>query len=279
MKLLFTGRGSSGSWQIRGKQLGEALGAQVKQGITVADCRAVDMVVVVKRATREILAAVREAGTPWVYDCVDFFPQPECSTWNRIESIDWVGTHLRQYAPSAVIWPNRKMREDCDIGLPGLVLKHHHRPGISSNPVRAQVRLVGYEGGAYLGAWKPAVERECASRGWRFVVNPRDLADLDIVLALRDRAFAGYCQTHWKSNVKLANAHGSGTPFVGQKESGYLETASGAEYWASDLNELRISFDWLEAQSTREEVSDRFRRAAYTVDHAAADLRAFLIGL
>jgi hypothetical protein len=37
-----------------------------------------------------------------------------------------------------------------------------------------------------------------------------------------------------------------------------------------------MAFDWLESQSAREQVSDRFVQAAYTVDAAAKDLMAFL---
>ena len=120
------------------------------------------------------------------------------------------------------------------------------------------------------------IEAECSRRGWSFTVNPANLSDVDIVLALRDPAFSGYAQRSWKSNVKLANAHGSGTPFVGQPECGYVETASGCEYWAQDRAGLAMSFDWLESQSAREHVADRFRQCAYTVEQAAGDLRTFL---
>lgn len=280
MKLLFTGRGNSGSWKIRGEQLGAAIGATVKQGITTQDCKGVDLVVVVKRATDDILAAVRASGRPWVFDALDFYPQPACSAWEKGQAVDWVRQQLRRYAPAAVIWPNQRMREDCDTGMPGLVLPHHHRPGIAVNPVRAAVKVVGYEGAAaYLGAWRTAIEEQCSARGWRLAVNPERLADLDIVLAFRDRAHSGYVQHHWKSNVKLANAHGSGTPFVGQRECGYMETASGAEYWADGRRELATCLDWLVSQSNREQVSDRFRQRAYSVDQAAEDLRSFLHGL
>jgi hypothetical protein len=215
-----------------------------------------------------------------VYDIVDAYPQPMSSVWERAEAIGWVHQKLKALRPAAVIWPNQRMREDCDTGLPGLVLKHHHRPGIGINPVREQVQAVGYEGSpAYLEQWRPIIERECERRGWRFVVNPKRLADLDIVLALRGGRWDGYVSRHWKSNVKLANAHGSGTPFVGQRECGYQETASGAEYWAEDRVSLSMSFDWLASQSARELVSDRFRQKAYTLEQAAAELSGFLHGL
>lgn len=278
MRLLFTGKGSSGSWEVRGRQLGAACGATVTPRATVAQCGNADLVVAVKRIDEPLAQALR--GRRWVWDLVDFYPQPACTGWDRSEAIDWVRGQLRRMQPTAVVWPNARMREDCDPGLPGLVLPHHCRPGLRSNPIRARVRTVGYEGSAqYLGRWRPSIEEQCRRRGWEFRVNPEHLADLDIVIAVRDAPFAGYVQRHWKSNVKLANAHGSGTPFIGQAECGYVETASGAEYWAEAPEQLEICFNWLEPQSTREQVSDRFRQKTYTLEQAAKDLTAFLDGL
>jgi hypothetical protein len=277
MKVAVTGRGGSGSWQVRGVQLGQALGATVKPLATADDLRGADLAIVVKRTPEPVLRALRESGTRWVYDIVDCYPQPESAAWGRAEAISWVQGRLRDLKPNAVIWPNATMRSDCDTGLPGMVLPHHCRPGIARNAVREQIRTVGYEGRpSYLAHWEPMLHAECTRRGWRFVVNPPALADVDVVVAFRGGAWDGYVPRHWKSAVKLANAHGSGTPFIGQRESGYAETATGAEYWADSQRELATAFDWLESQSAREQVSDRFVQAAYTVDAAAKDLRAFL---
>lgn len=110
-------------------------------------------------------------------------------------------------------------------------------------------------------------------------MNPEHLADLDIVLAMRCGQWTSYAAKHWKSNVKLANAHGSGTSFIGQRDCGYTETASGAEYWADAPRDLATCFDWLESQSTREQVADRFTQCAYPVERAAADLMEWAHGL
>lgn len=280
MRLLFTGRGGSGSWAIRGEQLGRACGAEVKAKATLDDCRSVDLIVVVKKITEETLAALRGSGRPWVLDVLDLFPQPGCSAWSSGEAIGWVQSRLRKLAPTAVIWPNHRMRQDCDVGLPSLVLPHHYRPGIQRNPIRETVQVVGYEGAeAYIAKWRPVIEFQCKRRGWKFVVNPSHLADLDIVLALRSGQWDCYATTHWKSNVKLANAHGSGTPFVGQREDGYLETCSGGEYWTETPHGLDVCFEWLAPQGVRQQVRDRFLEKAYSVDEAAADLTRFLHGL
>lgn len=280
MRLLFTGRGKAGSWIVRGEQLGRACGAMISQTPSVRDLQSVDRVVVVKRVSEELLASLRKAGTPWVYDILDCYPQPGCSAWGQKEAIGWVRHHLKKVAPSAVIWPNQRMRQDCDTGLPGIVLAHHFRPGIHRNPIRPEVQKIGYEGAvAYIGRWMPAILEECAKRGWTFEANPAHLADLDIVLAVRGGEWDNYATRNWKSNIKLANAHGSGTPFVGQMECGYVETASGAEYWAEEPSGLGMCFDWLTPQSTREQVSDRFFERAYPVESAARDLKVFVRGL
>ena len=271
MKILVTGKGGrSGSWRMRGQQLGAALGATVLPNST--DTGGYDVAVVVKR-----MPAIRPACR-WVWDVVDAYPQPESYGWTRDRAIAWMRGRLSELKPSAVIWPNRRMREDCDTGLPGLVLPHHHRVGIASNPVREHVRVVGYEGEpSYLGKWAGVLNDECRRRGWRFVVNPASVAELDIVVAFRESG--GYVSRHWKSGVKLANAHGSGTPFVGQAECGYTETASGAEYWAEDAASLRTALDWLTPQDNRQVVSERFRQKAFPVERAAQGLKAWLHAL
>ena len=278
MNLLFTGRGGSGSWTVRGEQLGQACGATVKPLAGREDCKAADLVVVVKRTPSIVTTSLQ--GKPWVFDLVDFYPQPTCRFWSQDEAIGWVRHQIKHLRPNGIIWPTQRMREDCDIGLPGIVLPHHHRPGIARNPIREHVTTVGYEGRAlYLDGWQEAIERECKRRGWEFVVNPENLADLDIVIAVRGGQWRSYAATHWKSNVKLANSHGSGTPFIGQQEYGYLETRAGAEYWVDEPKGVGMCFDWLTPQSTRKQVQERFLKRAYPVEQAAADLMGFLRGL
>lgn len=275
MRILVTGKGGkAGSWKMRGEQLGAALGATVQPGAIPA--AGFDVAIVVKRTPEPLIASL--ARRRWVWDIVDAYPQPESYGWERSEAIAWVRQRIRALKPTAILWPTQRMREDCDTGLPGLVLPHHHRIGISPNPIRDEVRRVGYEGAvAYLGRWESVLRKECARRGWEFVINPGPLADTDVVVAFREAG--GYVCRHWKSGVKLANAHASGTPFVGHRECGYLENATGAEYWADSPTELGSCLDWLKDQGAREHISDRFRQAAYPVDKAAADLSAFLRNL
>jgi hypothetical protein len=278
MNLLFTGRGTSGSWKIRGEQLGQEMGARVRPMASIDDCQWADVIVVVKRIPTELLQRIRKSGRPWMYDIVDAYPQPYCSSWGEAESKAWVREYLAALKPDSVIWPNQKMKDDC--GGSGAVLYHHHRPGIRRNPIRARIQRIGYEGSpSFMEGWMPAIERECRRIGAEFVLNPANLSDVDVILALRDRNHAGYPQRMWKSNVKLANAHGSGTPFIGLPEPGYQETASGCEYWATNCDELGTALDWLESQSAREQVSERFMAAAIPIKKVAEQYRSWIEAL
>lgn len=270
MAILFTGKGSSGSWQIRGVQLG-AIGDAIPN---VSDPKGYEVAVVVKRVTPGILAGLRRRRVPWVWDVVDAYPQPASLWWSQADALRWLRAQIATLRPDGIVWPNRRMMEDADFDGPQTVLYHHHRPGLRLNPIRERIAAVGYEGAPTLGAWRATLESECARRGWSFVVNPGELANVDVVVALRDPT--GYTVQHWKSNVKLANAHGSGTPFVGNPEAGYRETVSGAEYWAETAADVRVAFDWLEPQDTREIVRDRFTACAYPLERAQSDLTEFL---
>lgn len=271
MAILFTGKGGkSGSWAIRGEQLGQ-IGTVIPH---CTDPKGFDVAVVVKRTPDPVIQSLRDYSVPWVWDIVDAYPQPHANLWTKSEGIDWVRKQIATLRPDGIIWPNKKMQEDVGSNLPQTVLYHHHRPGIRSNPIRPDVKTVGYEGGDYLGIYRRTLEKECAKRGWRFTVNPEELVDVDIVVALRDPT--GYVPFCWKSNVKLANAHGSGTPFIGNPENGYIETQTGAEYWAEDASQIGRCFDWIADRGTRELIHDRFLAKAYTLEQAQSDLKEFL---
>jgi len=279
MKILVTGRGGAGSWAIRGDQIGAALGADVAPMATLDAMRAADVILAVKRVPPQLLADIRRSGRPWVYDIVDAYPQPACTSWSRADAIAWVQALLADLQPTAVIWPTERMRDDVCGGAAGAgaVVHHHCRPGIERNPVRDRIGVLGYEGCTdYLAGWQTAIAQECRRLRLQFVANPARLADVDIVLALRGPAHNGYVQRHWKSGVKLANAHGSGTPFVGGPECGYRETATGGEAWVESDDDLRAALTQLSAAETRRAVAAAFLAAARTVDTAAAEVRTAL---
>jgi hypothetical protein len=278
MKVLVTGRGGAASFTIRGEQIGAALGATVQPKASLKLMRAHDAILVVKRVPPEMLADLRASGRPWLYDIVDAYPQPESSTWARWQAVQWVRNVLEMMRPTGVIWPNERMRVDC-CGE-GPVVYHHHRPGLARNPIREQIRLVGYEGrDKYILPVRRYVEEVCAQRGARFVMNPTSLAEVDVVLALRAGEWDGYVPRHWKSNVKLANAHASGTPFVGLRECGYTETAAGGEQLVDDLAGLGAALDALEKRETRQQVTATFQAKAFHVEQAAEQVRQALCAL
>lgn len=245
MEILMTGRGSSGSWQVRGIQLGRAMGATVMP--EARDLAAHDVAVLVKRYTPDLLARLHAArereGLRIVYDVVDAWPQPRGNLWSREQCLAWLRAEMALIQPDGIVAATYEMLQDCkEFGVPTLLLPHHARPGLRRNPIRDQVRAVGYEGAEhYIERWRPLIEAECMRRGWRFEMQPPELADVDIVLALRDHA--GYGPRKWKSNVKLANAQGSGTPIACCRESGYLENDSGGALWADTPEQLANAFD------------------------------------
>lgn len=273
MKILMTGRGTSGSWQIRGVQVGEAIGAEVEP---MALRSTADIAIAVKRVPEALAQALRGR---LVWDVVDAFPQPHGNRWGEGECRAWLAKEIRRLQPIGIIAATKRMAEDCaEFGVPVLWLPHHHRPGIARNPIRPRIDVVAYEGGTqYLDGWRSAIDRECRRIGARFVTNPASLADADVVLALRSDS--GYAPRHWKSNVKLANAHGSGTPWIGCREGGYMEMATGAEQWADDPKELGAALDALASQSARQDVSDRFIRAALPLETVAQRLKTWLMAL
>jgi len=270
VKILITGRNRSGSFIIRGEQLGAAIGATVD---LKGSSKGFDLTVVVKRLTPDVLARV--SGNV-VVDVVDAWPQPAGNDWDRKQSMAWLRDYVGRVNLVGIVAATQQMAVDCkEFGVPVLCLPHHARPNQEWNAIRDQVHVVGYEGGEqHLGRWKRILERECANRGWRFVVNPIQLADLDIVVALRE--FTGYPARNWKSNVKLANAQATGTPCILSPERGYLETQSGAEYFVEDHAGLSSALDALTDYKTRAVTSRILHTAAPDLSAIAEQYKAWL---
>lgn len=273
MRLLMTGRGTSGSWQIRGVQLGKSLGASVVPN--AMDVAGYDLAVLVKRQTPDLLQRLRRADVPVIWDVVDAYPQPVGNVWDRARCLEWLAGQVRAIRPAAIVAATRAMAQDCEgFGVPVLALPHHARPCLRQNPIRP-LKVLGYEGSEqYLGRWLAIIRRQCAARGLEFVINPAAVEDVDVLLALRD--CDGYAPRHWKSNVKLANAQGSGTPVICNREEGYLETASGAEQWADDEDELAAALDALTPTDARRTAAKALRAAAPEIDSVAATYIAWL---
>lgn len=265
--LLMTGKGASGSWQIRGVQLGQTLRAAVVPN--AKDLAPYNLAVLVKRQTTDLLQRLHQFKMPVIWDVVDAWPQPIGNAWRKEQCLEWLAGEVKTIRPAGIVAATRAMAQDCEsFGVPVLALPHHARPGLRQNPIRP-LKVVGYEGGEkYLGRWLPIIQRQCSARGLRFVINPAEVADVDVLVALRD--CDGYAPRHWKSNVKLANAQGSGTPVICNREAGYLETACGAEKWADDEAEFAAALDALESVEVRRSAAQALRAAVPSIDGVAA---------
>jgi hypothetical protein len=275
MKCLVTGRGTSGSWKIRGEQLGTAIGATVQPN--AMKLHGFDLGIIVKRVSGELLHRTRTARLPVVYDVIDGWPQPTGNhEWSREDCLNWLGSRIREMAPVGIVTSTVIMREDCaKFKIPVLALPHHIRPNQVKNPIREQVQRVGYEGATqYLGRWREVFERECKKRGWEFVIEPSSLDELDIVVAVRD--CKGYAAVNWKSNVKLANAQGSGTPCIVDREAAYVETATGGEVWVSEPHDVSSAFESLTTKEARQAASEKLQTGQLTLEHVAEEYKCWL---
>lgn len=276
MRILITGRGGSGSWQIRGVQIGAAIGAHVVPNASADDLAWADVVIAVKRVPGELLHRIRASGKPWVYDVIDAYPQPEAGSWSADKARRWVQALMAGLEPDAVIWPSAGMQA-CAPYLRGTVIHHHYRPGIKRNPIREKLQVIGYEGAPqYLGKWKPALEQAAAKIGARFVINPANLADLDVVVALRGKEHNGWVQRMFKSDVKAANAKGSGTPLICQRHQGYLDTATGGEVWAENSSDLMEALAYLQPHGVRLGKSLQLSSGRFSILDAAKQYQTFL---
>lgn len=282
VRILFTriGNPASGSWQVRGVQMATVLGGSAALNAGAEDIAATDVVVVVKRFDAALIDRIVKAGKPIVYDVVDGWPQPAGNAWTSIEAMGWLSREISASRASAVIGSTLEMCISIGIfglGVPCTAIDHHYRPGIELNPIRETVRAVGYEGSErYLDGWRPTIMAECERRGWRFVVNPPRLADVDIAIAVRGGKWRGYATDRWKSNVKIANAQGSGTPIIALPECGAIETSSGGEYFIRSPDEIAAAFDVLTSADERRRRAEIMLRSAPGIAEIADDYRRLL---
>lgn len=270
-----TGRGTSGSWQIRGVQLGREMGARtVPDALDVA---AFDLAVVVKRPTTGLTDRLHRARVPVVWDVVDAWPQPHGNLWDEITCIAWLTEQVQKIRPDGLVAATSAMASDCArFGIPVLWLPHHARPAQRSNPIREVMSVVGYEGGPqYLGRWRYVLENYCTEHKLKFIVNPDQLSDLDVVVALREDG--GYAPRFWKSNVKLANAQSTGTPFIGSPEAGYMELATGSEFWVENDFDLVRALDAMKSYGSRLALSKQLVSGTRTLEVTAKEYKRWLL--
>jgi hypothetical protein len=276
MQVIVSGTGKSGSWLIRGEQLGKAIGAAVIP--QAGNCHGFNVAILIKRPPEHTIETARTSGATIVWDVVDAWPQPVGNLWDRFACISWLESSLRRIRPHAVIAATEAMAKDVsEFGLPVLALPHHARPNARKADIRQTIKRVGYEGSLrHLGGlWENRLRSWCSANDAELVFNPDDLCDLDVVVALREHQCYG--PSKWKSNVKLANAQAIGLPIVCNRESGYLETSpSGGVAWADSLEEFNAAMASLKPQEARQAASELLMRDTITLEATATKLKAWL---
>lgn len=284
VRALFTSRSSAGAWQVRGEQV-----AALRTNWRALhhpgddDIAACDLLCVVKKPDHHVIDRARRLGKAIVFDIVDAWAQPEDGL--RCAGIDDARALFRPawsaIAADGYIFPTRRMAQDLGpLVRNAVTIYHHHWPQLAPNPVRPQVRTVGYEGADYLGPWQSRIELACAARGLRFVANPRDYNELDIVVLARGGVHGNFLARRYKSNVKLANAYGAGMPALAHvDEMSAHDTDSGDVLFFTDRpGSFERQLDRLCAShALRLSIHRRFRAQAarYRVDRAAASFEAF----
>lgn len=221
MNILMLGWGAKpGSFQIRGVQLGAALGARVTSTPSADDWRWADLAVIVKRSEPRFGPDARANGVPIVWDALDCWRQPAENGCDETGGRAILQAHIMAIRPVVTIGATQAQADAAG----GVYLPHHSWPGLEPTPPREHVQTVAYQGNAaYLGNWLGIVSRACQARGWRFVVNPDDLRDADILVAFRDGPWDGWMCREWKSGVKLVNAIAAGRPILCQQSAAYRE--------------------------------------------------------
>lgn len=270
-------------------QLGTAIGARVVSHPADEDLGWANVVVLVKRALLVWGDRVRQSGKPFVWDALDFWNQPEQNSLTREQAIDLLREHAQQYQPDLIIGATQAMADAASHGsmltpFVGAYLPHHARPSLKAGAVKQEVRTVAYEGTRkYLGRWGHAIERECARRGWDFVINPANLADADIIVAFRDAEWDGWICQEWKSGVKVVNAMTAGRPIVSQPSAAMRELQPFGTV-VDDISDLPAALDaWVAperrrlavmpgrvAEFTLANAADRYRRILHSIVKAQA---------
>jgi hypothetical protein len=254
------GNGRSGSWKIRGEQLGNKIGAIFS--ITNKDFHSIQSAshcIFVKKVNWEMVDEAKRRKKSIIWDCVDFWLQPEMNN-DKSRALLVAGDTINKMRPNLIVCATAQQQRDfMDAGFntPIRFLHHHARPHQQINPIREKIEVVGYEGSPdYIERDRSVIESICKDRGAKFVVNPANLADVDVVIAFRSGKYGGETCRRWKSNVKLANAQATGTPIICNPESGYIETATeGSVRWASNMSTFEQELSAMSSMKARAEQS------------------------
>jgi len=274
MKILLVGADTRGSWQMRGVQLGQALGAVATVKPTRADWRWADVVVLVKRAAIMYEHAVKDAkGVPILWDVLDFWNQPDDNDY-PVSVVTALVNVKRDRLGATAIGATERMASDID----GVYLPHHCRLGLTPTPPRDKARVVGYDGTRkYLGAWLAHLDRTCARLGLTFALNPADLSSVDVLVSFRDGRWDGAVCRQWKSGVKYVNAISAGRPILSQPAAARDELAP-VGMTLDHPDGLAAALDYVTQDAVREQayLQGLARASTFTVESVAAQYRGLI---
>ena len=138
MNILMIGHGK-GSLEVRGRQLGGALGARVVTVPSDDDVRWADVVVLIKRAGQAWATYVQGFKKPIVWDALDFWEQPQQNGLSEQESKALLHATIKRIRPALVIGATEAMAREAH----GVYLPHHSREGLTPAPAREVVSVVG----------------------------------------------------------------------------------------------------------------------------------------
>ena len=240
VKACFVSNTSAGSWEIRGKQIAGmrsnwlAINKPSKSIIDEAD-----IICVVKKPNFKIIEIARKKNKPIVYDILDSWQQPsdDRACLNKEDAINLFSKKWKEIDADGYIFPTKNMENILGTLVKNKVtIYHHYWPQIKINPIRKIVKKVGYVGNKnFLGMWGHKLDQLCKKKDIEFVINPEDFIDMDVVVLTRGGDYANYLAKNFKSNVKLANAMGSGTPaLIHYREMSAHDTDSGDSLFFTD---------------------------------------------
>jgi hypothetical protein len=220
VNILVVGGDTKGAWQMRGRQLGRAMGARVTALPMASDWAWADIAVLVKHAAQSWQEHTRRLTVPVVWDVLDVWAQPEDNQKTQDELVQSVRAIQAAAGVGVIVGATKAMGDD----LGGVYLTHHARLDLGPWPIRPKATTVGYDGNKkYLGRWISAVEHACVALGLRFVLSPDDLRDVDVLVSFRDGRWDGWVCRQWKSGVKHVNAIVAGRPILSQASAAQAE--------------------------------------------------------
>jgi len=281
MKIGFIGHESKGTWQIRARQIAPYLNADLDSNMNNLKY---DLVILIKTPSPDLINRIKQNKIPVVWDVVDFWPQRidrTLSNLNKDQIMNWVKPVLGSVDPKHIITATNTMKIDFEsLGYKNCTtIYHHHRPKIKINPINKLCQTIGIEGsiGQY-GSWIEKLKIISKKLHMKFTTNHSTLDDLlhtfDIVIAQRD--FTGYAPKNWKSNIKLANAHASGTPGIFNTEQGYKETACGYEFWADTVDEIVECIEKLRSYDLRQNIHENFLKNTISIEQVIEQYKSLI---